>query len=254
MSTARRAPAPSAPPGPLVTAPRPAPAVEVHDLAVHCRTRRLVGPLSFSAESGRTLGMHGPSGSGKSTVLRSLVGLLPDGLRVAGRLRVLGRDPCSRAGLPELRARAVLVGQTPVVFPGSVLDNALFGLRHSVRATRPALQARAEAALVEAGLWDEVADRLDQPARTLSVGQRQRLCLARALALDPLLLLLDEPTSALDVAARDAVEGAIAGVRGKRSVVLVSHDGRQLDRLCDELVDLGASTGPSGAVERHQDR
>ncbi len=212
--------------------------MRVRDLTVHCGEQRLVGPVSIDARQGRSLGLHGPSGSGKSTILRALVGLLPPELQVDGVLEVLGSDPCGRSGLPELRARAVLVGQTPVVFPGSILDNALFGLRHVVRADRQALRARAETALVEAALWDEVSGRLDQSAHTLSVGQRQRLCLARALALDPQLLLLDEPTSALDVTARDAIEAAIAGLRGKRTVVLVSHDAGQLERLCDDTIGL----------------
>lgn len=135
--------------------------------------------------------------------------------------------------LSDLRAQAGLVGQSPIVFPGTVLDNALFGLRHVVRAPRPALRERAVAALEEAGLWREVADRLDAPAEQLSVGLRQRLCRARALALDPALLLLDEPNSALDPAWRD-----IAGLRGRRTVLLVSHDSAQTARLCDEVVDL----------------
>ena len=129
--------------------------------------------------------------------------------------------------------------QTPIVFPGSVLDNALFGLRHVVRASKAELLGRAEAALREAALWAEVCDRLDSPAAVLSVGQRQRLCLARALALDPVVLLLDEPTSALDPASRSVVEDSVAGLRGRRTVVLVSHDRAQVARLCDTTVELG---------------
>lgn len=213
------------------------------DVSIRHAGRRLVGPVSLAVAAGETMGLCGPSGSGKSTLLRGFVGLLPPELVVEGELRVVGSDPCaaSPARLAELRARAVLVGQTPVVFPGSVLANATFGLRHLVRAPRRALRDRAESALRDAGLWEEVADRLDAPARTLSVGQRQRLCLARALALDPGLLLLDEPTSALDAAARAAVESAVAGLRGRRSVVLVSHDAAQLDRLCDSVVELRAN-------------
>jgi phosphate transport system ATP-binding protein len=215
-------------------------AVRLRDLVVRTGAgRTLAGPVSFDLAPGCALGLQGPSGSGKSTTLRALVGLLPPELTVLGSAEVLGCDVCSPSvDLPALRARAVLVGQTPVVFPASILANAVFGLRHVVRASRAELRSRGEAALVEAGLWDEVADRLDAPAGQLSVGQRQRLCLARALALDPELLLLDEPTSSLDPAATRTVEDAIGGLRG-RTVLVVSHDRGQLGRLCPEVVDLG---------------
>ena len=217
---------------------RAAAAVRTRDLTVTARGRVLAGPLSFDLAAGSTTGICGPSGSGKSTLLRALVGLLPDGLRRTGQVELLG-ESVAPGGTPELRARAVLVPQTPIVFPGSVLDNALFGLRHVVRASRAELRARGEGALREAGLWAEVCDRLDSSAAVLSVGQRQRLCLARALALDPVLLLLDEPTSALDPASRSVVEASVAGLRGRRTVLLVSHDPAQVDRLCDSTVELG---------------
>lgn len=214
-------------------------ALAVRDLMVSSRERVLVGPVSFDLPTGKTLGLRGPSGAGKSTVLRALVGLLPEGVVYTGEIRVLGVD-VSRpdADLPALRARATLVGQTPVVFPGSILANATLGLRHVMRGTRAQLRARAEMALVEAGLWDEVVKRLDEPADHLSIGQRQRLCLARALALDPALLLLDEPTTALDAAATAAVEASVAGLRERRTVLVVSHDEAQLDRLCHSVVSL----------------
>ena len=213
-------------------------AVRVKDLVVVSGDRTLVGPVGFELERGWTLGLQGPSGSGKSTTLRALVGLLPPPLKVLGTVEVLGCDVCSpSADLPGLRARAVLVGQMPVVFPASILANAAFGLRHVARLSRHELRRRTEAALVEAGLWDEVADRLDAPADQLSVGQRQRLCLARALALDPELLLLDEPTSALDPAATRTVEDAITRLLA-RTVLIVSHDQGQLARLCADVVDL----------------
>ncbi|MGH8910620.1 MAG: ATP-binding cassette domain-containing protein [Egibacteraceae bacterium] len=214
-------------------------AVQVRDLLVRHSARLIVGPVSFTVPAGATLGLRGPSGAGKSTVLRALVGLLPGEFKVAGDVRVLGVDVrAPRVDLPALRARAVLVGQTPVVFPASILANTAFGLRHTARSSRTALRARIEAALKEAGLWSEVSDRLDAPAARLSVGQQQRLCLARALALDPALLLLDEPTSSLDPAATATVEAAVAGLRGQRSVLIVSHDHDQLDRLCDTVLAL----------------
>lgn len=217
-------------------------AVSAQDLVVRTSDRVLVGPVSFTAAAGTTVGLAGPSGAGKSTVLRALVGLLPAGLVVSGELRLLGQRLDGAGSQADLRSRCVLVGQSPVVFPGSVLDNALFGLRHVVRASRSTLRTRALAALDEAGLLAEVQDRLDQPAATLSVGQRQRLCLARALALDPAVLLLDEPTSALDPAARDTVEQSINGLRGRRTVLLVSHDADQVSRLCDQTVILAVAS------------
>ncbi len=212
-------------------------AVRVVDLTVHAGDVVLAGPVSLSCTTGSTTGICGPSGAGKSTLLRALVDLLPTGLRRTGSVELLGRDVDGRRS-HELRARAVLVPQTPVVFPGSVLDNAVFGLRHVVRASAAELRQRAEEALREAALWAEVCDRLDAPAATLSVGQRQRLCLARALALDPVLLLLDEPTSALDPTSRGVVEASVAGLRGRRTVLLVSHDPAQVARLCDATVEL----------------
>ena len=225
-------------------------AVVVDGLRVRARDRVLVGPLSFEVQPGTSLGLRGPSGAGKSTVLRALVGLLPSELDVEGAVRVLGFDVRTDFGLDRLRARATLVAQAPVVFPGSVLANAVFGVRHVMRASRRQIRSRAEAALVEAGLWEEVADRLDAPAAQLSVGQRQRLCLARALALDPELLLLDEPTSALDSAAVETVEATVSRLRGRRSVVVVSHDQDQLERLCDCVVSLPYDrTGDGGRAQ-----
>lgn len=221
-----------------------APAIRLRDLVVTASGRAIVGPVSFELRRGCTLGLQGPSGSGKSTTLRALVGLLGPGMKASGSVEVLGRNVCTPGvDMPGLRAQAVLVGQAPVVFPASILANAAFGLRHVTRMSRDALRSRAEHALAEAGLWDEVVTRLDAPADQLSVGQRQRLCLARALALDPQLLLLDEPTSSLDPVATRTVEDAISALRG-RTVLIVSHDRRQLARLCSKVVDLGAPLEP----------
>lgn len=224
------------------------PAIRLRDLVVRQGDRVLVGPLTLDMAPGAALGLQGPSGSGKSTTLRALVGLLPPGLKVSGQVEVLGQSVGEPGvDLAALRARAVLVGQTPVVFPTSILANAVFGVRHLLRASKAELRSRAEAALVEASLWDEVADRLDAPAAQLSVGQRQRLCLARALALDPELLLLDEPTSSLDPVATAAVERAITSLDG-RTVFVVSHDNAQLERLCPSVVTLPGMALPGIAL------
>ncbi|MFC7937196.1 phosphate ABC transporter ATP-binding protein [Streptomyces sp. NPDC057387] len=212
--------------------------ITVRELRVRSRDKILVGPVSFSLKHGSTTGLCGPSGVGKSTVLRALVELLPNGLTRDGELQVLDRTIAPGKGDADLRSKIVLVPQTPVVFGGSILDNALFGLRHLLRASQEVMRERAEKALEEAGLWKEVADRLDSPAQNLSAGQRQRLCLARALALEPAGLLLDEPTSALDERSRDKVEQSISALRGSRAVLLVSHDPAQVERLCDTTVHL----------------
>lgn len=216
-------------------------AVAVRDLTVYKGKRPLVGPLSFSVPNDGAVGLCGHSGAGKSTVLRALVGLLPGVLRADGSARVLGTEVVDQkpAVLADLRARAVLVPQVPVVFPESILANALFGIRHVVRASRSQLRERAESALVEVGLWEEVEDRLDSPAAELSVGQRQRLALARALALDPQVILLDEPTSALDEDSVAEVEKTLQHLGGQRALLVVSHDLGQLSRLCAETVSLG---------------
>jgi phosphate transport system ATP-binding protein len=210
--------------------------ISARDLRVRDRAKTLVGPVTFGLEHGSTTGLCGPSGAGKSTVLRAVVDLLPAGLRRDGELEVQGSPIAPGKGDADLRTKVVLVPQTPVVFGGSILDNALFGLRHLLRAPREAMLERAEQALLEAGLWQEVKDRLGESAQTLSAGQRQRLCLARALALEPAALLLDEPTSALDERSRDTVEQSVAALRGRRTVLLVSHDPAQVERLCDRTV------------------
>lgn len=216
-------------------------AVCVRDLSVSWNGHPLVGPVSFELPIGAVVGLRGPSGAGKSTILRALVRLLPAELHVKGQVQVLGMDVlCEEVDLPALRSKACLVGQTPVVFPGSILWNAAFGVRHVIRGSGKHIKQRTEAALIEAGLWDEVRDRLEAPADQLSVGQKQRLCIARTLALDPELLLLDEPTSALDRNSAAAVEAAVMGLNGRRAVLIVSHDEAQLARLCDEVVSLEA--------------
>ncbi|MDF3139956.1 MULTISPECIES: ATP-binding cassette domain-containing protein [unclassified Streptomyces] len=212
--------------------------IAVRDLRVLDGRKTLVGPVTFELPAGSTTGLCGPSGAGKSTVLRALVDLLPHGLRRDGEVEVQGQTIRYRKGDSGLRSTVVLVPQTPVVFGGSIQDNALFGLRHLVRASRSELRDRVEQALKEAGLWSEVRGRLDDSAHSLSNGQRQRLCLARALALEPAALLLDEPTSALDERSRDTVEESVAALRGNRTVLLVSHDPGQVERLCDRTVRL----------------
>ena len=179
--------------------------------------------LELQLERGATA-LLGPSGSGKSTLLRLLNRLAdPD----EGEVRFGGEDVRSLNPL-ELRRRACLVPQLPAPFPGSVADNVAYGPRLCGRS------ADTNRMLSLAGLGADYADR---EAARLSVGEQQRVMLARALALEPEVLLLDEPTAALDESARDAVESALRGLDGV-SMVLVTHDAAQAERLASRVVRL----------------
>jgi phosphate transport system ATP-binding protein len=149
----------------------------------------------------------------------------------------------------ELRARVGILFQQPVVFPGSVYDNVVFGLRRSGRARRRELPERARAALAEAALWREVEDRLGSPAGRLSTGQQQRLCLARALALEPEVLLMDEPTSALDPRSAEAIEELIGRLKHRHAIVLVTHNLGQARRVADRVACLCVKDGAGELLE-----
>jgi putative ABC transport system ATP-binding protein len=183
---------------------------------------RVLHDVSMRIEPGATA-LLGPSGSGKSTILRLLNRLAdPD----EGVVRMDGEDVRSEDVL-ELRRRAVLVPQMPAPLPGSVADNVRYG---------PSLVGRSvevEPLLGRAGLDGSYAER---DASQLSVGEQQRVMLARALALEPEVLLLDEPTSALDESARDEIERTLLDLRERVSMVLVTHDGAQAERLTTRTV------------------
>lgn len=184
----------------------------------------------------RITALIGPSGCGKSTHIRSynrMFELYP-GQRATGRIMMDGvnlLDPRSIDGI-RLRSRVGMVFQKPTPFPMSIWDNVTFGLRLQGLPSLE-LEQRAEQALRDAALWDEVKDRLRASGLSLSGGQQQRLCIARALAVRPEVLLLDEPASALDPIATARIEELIRGMRGSITVVLVTHNMQQAARVSD---------------------
>jgi len=184
----------------------------------------------------RITALIGPSGCGKSTHIRSynrMFELYP-GQRATGRILMDGvnlLDPKSIDGI-RLRSRVGMVFQKPTPFPMSIWDNVAFGLRLQGLGGVE-LEQRAEQALRDAALWDEVKDRLRASGLSLSGGQQQRLCIARALAVRPEVLLLDEPASALDPIATARIEELIRGMRGTFTVVLVTHNMQQAARVSD---------------------
>jgi phosphate transport system ATP-binding protein len=211
-----------------------------------------VSSVDLPVRQGEVLALIGPSGCGKTTLLRSLnrlVELTPTATR-AGRITLDGQD-VDGLEVTELRRRVSMVFQQPNPFPMSIFDNVAYALREqgSRRPSRDELRPAVVDALERAGLYDEVHDNLMHPALRLSGGQQQRLCIARALAAGPEVLLLDEPCSALDPRSTAIIEELIMRLRDEVAVVIVTHNLQQALRVADhvgfmylgELVEYGSA-------------
>ncbi|MCS6878983.1 MAG: phosphate ABC transporter ATP-binding protein PstB [Geminicoccaceae bacterium] len=194
----------------------------------------------------------GPSGCGKSTLLRCFNRMhdLTPHTRYEGEIRLYPDDVnivSPDVDPIEVRMRISMVFQKPNPFPKSIYENVAYGLRVRGIKSRSELDGRVEAALRGAALWEEVKDRLDEPGTALSGGQQQRLCIARALATDPEIILFDEPTSALDPIATASIEDLIISMSGNVTVVIVTHNMQQAARVSNytafmylgELVEYG---------------
>ena len=197
-----------------------------------------VNAVELPVRSGEVLALIGPSGCGKTTLLRSLNRLteLTEGAARAGRITLDGQD-VDELEVTALRKRVSMVFQQPNPFPMSIFDNVGYALREgaSKRPGKAALTPSVEDALRRAGLWEEVKDNLDGPALRLSGGQQQRLCIARALAGRPEVLLMDEPCSALDPISTTTIETLIHELREQVAVVIVTHNLQQARRVADRV-------------------
>jgi phosphate transport system ATP-binding protein len=213
----------------------------------------VVRDVSLPVRQGEVLAMIGASGSGKTTLLRSLNRLteVTAGAARSGDITLDGQD-IHELEVNDLRRRVTMVFQQPNPFPMSVFDNVAYVLREqaSRRPKKRALEGAVHEALSRAGLLDEVRDDLDHPALRLSGGQQQRLCIARALAANPEVLLLDEPCSALDPQSTQVIEDLIVKLREDVAVVIVTHNLQQAFRVADyvafmylgELVEYASAT------------
>lgn len=180
----------------------------------------------------------GPSGCGKSTLLKSLNRMndLVPGVKITGRAALDGVNIYGNIDVNDLRRRVGMVFQKPNPFPMSVYDNVAYGPRtHGIRA-RGELDAIVEKSLRQAAIWDELKDRLKKSALALSGGQQQRLCIARALAVAPEVLLMDEPTSALDPISTSKIEDLVMDIKKEYTIVMVTHNMQQAVRVSDTTV------------------
>jgi phosphate transport system ATP-binding protein len=212
--------------------------MQVEELSIAYERKLAVKSVSLPIRQGEVLALIGPSGCGKTTLLRSLNRLteLTKTASLTGRITLDGVD-ISAFEPTALRRRVTMVFQQPNPFPMSVFDNVAYVLREQAkrRPRRPALRSHVEDALARAGLLEEVADNLDHPALRLSGGQQQRLCIARALAAQPEVLLLDEPCSALDPQSTKVIEDLVVKLREEVAVVIVTHNLQQAFRIADHV-------------------
>jgi phosphate transport system ATP-binding protein len=214
----------------------------LQDVAVAFAGRTAVRDVSFDVHEGEVTALIGPSGSGKTTLLRAL-NRMHDAVRsaqVTGTVRLGGLDvyaPSTDATL--LRSRVGMVFQRPNPFPTmSIYDNAVAGLRFNGIRKKALLDEAAESALIGAALWDSVKDRMKAHASTLSGGEQQRLCIARALAVEPEVLLMDEPTSALDPIATKRIEELVVELKERVTIIIVTHNMQQAMRVSDRCAFL----------------
>ena len=229
------------------------PVLEVDRFNLWYGSKQALHRITMPVPLNKVTALVGPSGCGKSTLLRSVNRLndLVQSVRITGDMRLNGDsiyDP--RMDVIELRKRMGMVFQKPNPFPMSIYENVVYSLRIDGETNRGVLDEICERSLRGAALWDEVKDRLQESALGMSGGQQQRLCIARAIAAEPEVLLLDEPCSALDPIATGKIEDLIQELRGRYSVLMVTHNMQQASRSSDytafmylgRLIEYGATT------------
>ena len=211
------------------------PKMTARDVNVFYGQKQAIKNVSIDVSSDHVTAFIGPSGCGKSTFLRCLNRMndTVDSARVEGRIELDGQDIYAQAmDVVQLRARVGMVFQKPNPFPKSIYENVAYGPRlHGLARNKADMDAIVESALRRAGLWDEVKDRLSESGTAMSGGQQQRLCIARAIAVDPEVILMDEPCSALDPIATARIEELIDELRGRYAIVIVTHNMQQAARV-----------------------
>lgn len=213
--------------------------VAVKDLNLYIGKQHILKNINVEIPSKKITVIMGPSGCGKTTLMKSLnrlTDLNPD-VSLTGQIIFDGIDILkTKEDITQIRKKMGLLAQRPYPLPMSIYNNIAYGLRISGRRKKQFLDKRVEHYLRQVNLWDEVKDRLKEPAVALSIGQQQRLCLARGLAVDPEIILADEPTSALDPISSQTIEEKFIELKKNYTIVMVTHILRQARRIADYVI------------------
>ncbi len=210
--------------------------ISIKDLNLYYGDFHALKNVSMNLPEKKITAFIGPSGCGKSTLLKSLNRMndLVDGCRITGEVLLDGEDIYCGMDVNLLRKRVGMVFQKPNPFPMSIYDNVAYGPRtHGIR-SKAKLDEIVEKSLRDAAIWDEVKDRLKKSALGMSGGQQQRLCIARALAVEPEVLLMDEPTSALDPISTSRIEDLAVELKKNYTIIMVTHNMQQAARISDQ--------------------
>ena len=211
---------------------------EVKNMDLYYGSFHALKDINLNMEENKITAFIGPSGCGKSTFIKSLNRMndLVEGCRITGDIRLDGEDIYGAMDVSQLRKRVGMVFQKPNPFPMSVYDNIAYGPRtHGIK-NRAQLDEIVEKSLRDAAIWDELKDRLKKSALGLSGGQQQRLCIARALAVKPEVILMDEPTSALDPISTSKIEDLVLEIKKEYTIIMVTHNMQQATRVSDKTV------------------
>lgn len=224
--------------------------IEAKDVNLHYGDFHALKGISMSMKPNTVTALIGPSGCGKSTFLRCINRMndLIDSVKISGLIAVDGEDIYEKnINVDELRKHVGMVFQKPNPFPKSIFENVAYGLRVNGEKNKNFIEDKVKESLVQAALWNEVKDKMKKSAFELSGGQQQRLCIARALAISPSVLLMDEPASALDPISTSKIEELIYELKSNYTIVIVTHNMQQAGRVSDhtaffymgELIEYG---------------
>jgi phosphate transport system ATP-binding protein len=216
--------------------------IETENLNVSYHNNHVLKNINIKIPTKQLIAILGPSGCGKTTLLKSFNRLLEiqDDVRISGKIIVDGENILGHKAseVPDIRKKMGLLSQKPSPLPMSIYENVAYGLRIHHKKNKEELDKAVEHCLQETGLWNEVKNRLNDSATRLSLGQQQRLCLSRAIAINPEVLLCDEPTSALDPISAQQIERLLLKLKKDYTVVLVTHTLRQAKRVADYVIFL----------------